>query len=551
MGRNTAKRRKSKHHVERPLWEPSRRTSIVLLLCVIALFAAIRFRLRDMPLERDEGEYAYAGQLILQGIPPYKLAYNMKLPGVYAAYAVLMAALGQTPAGIHIGLLLVNSVTIVLIYVLARQLFGRFTGLVAALSYGALSTSPTILGLQAHATHFVVLAAVAGLVVLLQESEQKRSWLFLLSGILFGIAFMMKQPGIFFGLFAVLYVAKSSWTGMERRRAIFRTLLLIAGIALPYVLTCAVLWQAGVFGKFWFWTVSYAREYGRIITFKTGMDTFLTTFPVVVDPSLFIWLIAAGGFIFSWWYADARPHRFLLSGLLAFSFVAICPGLYFRRHYFILMLPAVSLLAGVGVRAATDALRKWTNSRLLTAIPAVAFLVAFGTSVFSQQKILFQLDPVTASLEIYGPGQPFEQAVVIANYIRTHSDPSARIAVLGSEPEIYFYAHRHSATGYIYTYPLMESQRFSLPMQKEMIAEIENTRPQFIAFVKFPLSWLRSAESEDYALSRMSEYLSREYEVVGTAELESPDRTQYRWDQEARSSETDSPYVVFLFRRHA
>ena len=24
-----------------------------------------------MPLERDEGEYAYAGQLILQGIPPY------------------------------------------------------------------------------------------------------------------------------------------------------------------------------------------------------------------------------------------------------------------------------------------------------------------------------------------------------------------------------------------------------------------------------------------------------------------------------------------------
>jgi hypothetical protein len=25
-------------------------------------------------------------------------------------------------------------------------------------------------------------------------------------------------------------------------------------------------------------------------------------------------------------------------------------------------------------------------------------------------------------------------------------------AILGSEPETYFYAHRHSATGYIYTY---------------------------------------------------------------------------------------------------
>ena len=49
-----------------------------------------------MPLERDEGEYAYAGQLMLQLIPPYQLAYNMKLPGIYAAYAVVLKLFGQT-----------------------------------------------------------------------------------------------------------------------------------------------------------------------------------------------------------------------------------------------------------------------------------------------------------------------------------------------------------------------------------------------------------------------------------------------------------------------
>src|ERR1700675_418270 len=53
---------------------------------VFVLVIAIRIRLLGIPLERDEGEYAYAGQLMLQGIPPYKLAYNMKLPGIYAAY---------------------------------------------------------------------------------------------------------------------------------------------------------------------------------------------------------------------------------------------------------------------------------------------------------------------------------------------------------------------------------------------------------------------------------------------------------------------------------
>ena len=112
-----------------------------LLLLVILFFAAIRFRLRDMPLERDEGEYAYAGQLMLQGIPPYKLAYTMKLPGTFAAYAVIMAVFGQTSAGIHIGFLLVNAATTILIYVLAVRLSGRLAGLVAAASYALLSTS--------------------------------------------------------------------------------------------------------------------------------------------------------------------------------------------------------------------------------------------------------------------------------------------------------------------------------------------------------------------------------------------------------------------------
>jgi len=75
-------------------------------------FSMIRFRLRDMPLERDEGEYAYAGQLLLEGIPPYQLAYNMKLPGTYAAYAGILTLFGQSAQAVHLGLILVNAATI-------------------------------------------------------------------------------------------------------------------------------------------------------------------------------------------------------------------------------------------------------------------------------------------------------------------------------------------------------------------------------------------------------------------------------------------------------
>jgi hypothetical protein len=38
----------------------------ILLAVVIAVVVFIRIHLLAMPLERDEGEYAYAGQLMLQ-----------------------------------------------------------------------------------------------------------------------------------------------------------------------------------------------------------------------------------------------------------------------------------------------------------------------------------------------------------------------------------------------------------------------------------------------------------------------------------------------------
>src|SRR5260221_5440849 len=138
---------------------------------MLALVAAVRFRMMDMPLERDEGEYAYSGQLILQGIPPYKLAYNLKFPGIYAAYALMMLLFGQTAAGIHLGLLVVNAASIILMFFLGRRLLDLNGGLVAAATFALLSLSVSVLGLAAHASHFVVLAALGRTLLLLRVTR--------------------------------------------------------------------------------------------------------------------------------------------------------------------------------------------------------------------------------------------------------------------------------------------------------------------------------------------------------------------------------------------
>ncbi len=149
----------------------------------MVFFAFVRVRLRDMPLERDEGEFAYVGQLILQGIPPYKIACNMKLPGTYAAYAAMMAVFGETTSGIRIGLMLVNVAATLLIFLLAKHLYGSLAGAVAGITYSFLSCRPGVLGIYGHATHFVVLAALAGILLLLHAIDTSRTGLFFASGL--------------------------------------------------------------------------------------------------------------------------------------------------------------------------------------------------------------------------------------------------------------------------------------------------------------------------------------------------------------------------------
>src|SRR5438477_6896597 len=179
---------------------------LVLTVAVFSLTTAVRIRLLGIPLERDEGEYAYAGQLLLQGIPPYKLAYSMKFPGTYVAYAITMFLFGQTVTAIHLGLLLVNCATSALIFFIGKRLVNSTVGIVAAASYALLSVSPSVLGLAAHATHFVVLPVLGGVFLLLNKQSRLGVGRLLLSGLVMGLGLLMKHPGLYFILFGALYL---------------------------------------------------------------------------------------------------------------------------------------------------------------------------------------------------------------------------------------------------------------------------------------------------------------------------------------------------------
>ena len=650
----------------------------ILVGLTILFVVVVRVRLREMPLERDEGEYAYAGQLMLKGVPPYREIYAMKLPGTYAAYALIMAVLGQTPAGIHLGLAVINATSIILMFLLGRKLLGEAAGVAAAVAFALLSLSPSVLGLSGHATHFVVLAALGGILLLLRACESKvlslksevqgpeaevqgpksnvqrpgtevqslmskvqsqekggrgqelvisNQWsvtsgqetgarilitdyrlpCLFMSGLLFGLAFLMKQHGLFFGLFGAVYLlrlrvgewlaaagGKSQQPGIRSRRE--RTGLTFAGPAsrtglarlvrdlsvfvlgwlLPYGATCLMLWWAGAFHQFVFWTISYAGQYASAIPLVRGPDVLRATLNAVVGPNLLFWVLPWVGALVMWWesrldelgeggkwqgaggsnqwsvaskqnpdithHASRVTHpRFFLTALLLCSIASASVGLYFRAHYFILVLPVLALLTGVAVSRGLYLLRHDQTIELFLALPILAlFGIAVCSALIGHGAVWLTL-PVDQSMRSIFGSTLFAETARVADYLQAHTAKDDRILVLGSEPEIYFYSHRRAATGNIYMYPLMEEHPFALKMQEDMIDEVERAHPAYVVYVDDPYSWLPGPDSPQKLFEWWKAYWAKDLDLVQTVEVE---------EGLARGSDMDKPSKVMPTTNH-
>lgn len=527
----------------------------VILAVVVILITVVRVRLAAVPLERDEGEYAYAGQLILHGIPPFALAYNMKFPGTYYAYSVLLAIFGHTSTGVHLGLLVVNLATLVIVFQLGKRWLGSAGGALGAACFGVLSLDRGVMGLFGHATHFVLLPALAGLLLLLRASDSKRAGSFVGAGVLLGLATLMKQPGIcflFLGLVLVAWPVRAKGPRRsffsETGRKTSEVFLLVAGAMAPVALLGLVLVLGGVFGKFWFWAVHYAREYVGVVPIDQAWGIFITRWHEVTDATVAIWILAGAGLAAVWltrWPSDAR---LFLSGLVVASGAAIAPGFYFRAHYWVLALPAVALLAGAALVSAERAIFRLSGSPSIARLAILAASVALLAGWFvTERQYCFSIGPIELSRATFG-ANPFPEALDIAAYIRARTAPTDRIAVLGSEPEIYFYADRASATGYIYTYPFMENQPYSTQMQREMTGEIQAARPAYLVMATMTTSWSDGPFSNQPILRWSQAYSKQCYDLVGVADI-GDHATRMVWGPEAAAYNPTTVNVVLTFQR--
>jgi hypothetical protein len=176
------------------------------------------------------------------------------------------------------------------------------------------------------------------------------------------------------------------------------------------------------------------------------------------------------------------------------------------------------------------------------------FFAAWGWSCKQDDGYYFSLPVITISKLLYGTG-PLYESIPIAQFIRKNTKEGDRVAILGSEPQILFYADRLPAAGYLYMYSLMENQRFNLAMQKEMAGEIEKNKAVFLVFVNIHESWLTRPESPKYLMGWMEKYIKDNYSLNALVKVYSYKDSEFSFVNNLTPLALDTKDFILIFRR--
>lgn len=438
--------------------------SWILLAVTTLIFVYIRLRLVSVPLERDEGEYAYAGQQILHGGVPYRNIYNMKFPGVYYCYALFLGVFGNTITAIRLGAIIINLLTTFFLLKGAEKLKNLTAGIFCAATFIILSAATGFHGLMANTEHFVNLFVAIASYFLFSWINNRKKILLLLTGIMAGFACLMKQHGAYF--IAVALLAVLIYTPLKKKNFLKigqNIFILLAGFTIVMLSLVILVLATGTFNKFVFLTIKYGSSYISYRPFSYGITYFFISFLYDINNEHPLWILILISAIFSYKFLTPRSFTIILIWLI-FSIVAVFPGYYFREHYFLLIVPVASVYSGLlfnYILYSKININKYL-SQLLT---SVLFIIAAAYILIGERSIFFTDTPAVVSYKIYGT--QFNEAVTVADSIHNYLPSNRNILVVGSEPEIYFYTKTTAASSYMYVYPMMEHQ----PWRDTMITE--------------------------------------------------------------------------------
>ncbi|WTW97907.1 glycosyltransferase family 39 protein [Streptomycetaceae bacterium NBC_01309] len=348
----------------------------------------------------DEGFLATQGRMLATGTDLYTGVVDRKPPVLPYLYAAVFELFGPDRLWpVKTLALLAHLATAALLLLLARRRYGPTAGLAAALLYlvASIGLSPP----DAHAANFEVFMLPATAAAMVLADRRRYAW----AGIAVAVAALTKQSGGAV-LLPVLWLA---WRQSGRQGAV----RVLAGTAAPVVLVAPLF---GV-GRFLFWVVTGSGGY---LSLEGGW------LRAVARAGVNFGIVVAAGLPVVWAaWRGRRPRADADLWLwLAASVLAVGAGTRFFGHYFLQLLPPLTMLGVAGI--ARGALR-WRTAAVYAALSA---------TVFTWMALIW-------------PQARLEHIQSVAKTVRAETRPGEHLLVWGMNPAMYYFSERPPATRFL------------------------------------------------------------------------------------------------------
>jgi len=466
--------------------------TILLAAGLLLIVAAVRIPLLPIPLERDEGEYAYIAWRLGHNELPYREWVDQKPPAVFYVYRLALSLPFEPVRAIHFVALIFAAASTCALFFLGLRLTGRFWAWLGAALFALLGADPLVQGTAANTELFMLCPLIFSQTAFFTAAAKNpRNILFMvLAGALTGIACMFKQVAIV--NWFLLAAAYPIFTRGEKRWRDAISFIGWSAAGLLMVLGAVLLyfWRHGGLHEFVDNVFTHNLEYIGGVAASARLEYCWGTLIILAQTQSIVWVFAAAGLAGLLTSGKAK-WSFFLAGWLITSAIGVSASGYFFPHYFQQLLPPLALAAAAGGEWIA-AIKLWKICPVWSRRAVVALIVAVSPAI-TLWPFLFIYTPAEAVRKIY-PGNFFAEMPEFARRIENVTPPGTPVFIFGAEPELLFYAHRPSATRYIFLFPLYG--RYANAREKQMTAatEIERARPSTAVYLPNALFFVSGTE---------------------------------------------------------
>jgi hypothetical protein len=471
-----------------------RKTAAGFLLLAVAM-GVLQWNWFAMPLERDEGEYAYAAWLMRTGKGvPYRDSFLQKPPMIVYTYGLVEALAPKSDkAGFRVAGFLASLATAGLVWGLGKREFGGRAGMYGAWLWVVFLQQTTLFASAAANVEKFMAVPVLGAMAAAGGGE-RRWWRWGLAGALAGAAVLYKPIcgpvlAVWF-LWAVLAKPRQTTGASPRtpgapesrtpqgRASAWRRLgwVVLGGVA---AVAAGIGWFAwkGALGAMWECAVEYVWEYAKL----PGHNEGLVAKAFETWKMGLIAVLTAAGLALRW-----RKGLALSCATAVASWVALT-GV--NGHYVLTALPFAAMMAGKAVEAVSRRFGRHVGMAG-AAITAVLFLVLAG---IGEERKALGYTPRGLSEALYR-GNPFPEAEGAGRIVGGICRAGDTVHIVGSEPEILWHARRKGATRFDIAYPLALPTRHAADYQREALRQLADDLPEVVVLARTRLGFLGPPE---------------------------------------------------------